>query len=75
MACTFPRAFGFHTWFESKFGDLCRLHDLHYAMGVLPRKKADCKLAAGIIDRGYFTLGIAAYIAVRIFGVTRYRGA
>lgn len=72
--CTMPRAFGFHAWYEAKFGDLCRKHDEQYAAGV-PRHIADQHFVAGIILRGYPALAFLTYLFVRVVGRFHYTRA
>lgn len=67
-----PRAFGFHAWYEEKFGDLCKQHDHHYTTAY-PRKQADLELTAGIVLRGYPALALLTYIFVRGIGWKHYR--
>ena len=69
--CTMPYMPWFRVWFNTKFGDLCERHDLHYQQKY-PRKMADIELAVGIINRGYPLFGFLAYFAVRIFGRWHY---
>lgn len=71
-ACTLPALIGLRRWFNDNFGDLCKSHDDLYDVGF-DRKKADRILAIGIISRGYFWLGVFAYIAVRLFGWLHYK--
>lgn len=70
--CTMPHAFGFHAWFEAKFGDLCARHDEAYSNGE-NRKQADLSLAAGIMVRGYPALAFITYMFVRSAGLLHYK--
>lgn len=68
MTCTIPSLFGFKAWFEKRFGYACELHDEDYVAKAITRKQADCKMAASIIRKGYFWLGLATYIYCRLLG-------
>ena len=70
--CSVPRLLGFGKWFETRFGGLCKQHDKYYAVGILPRKAADCYLMSGIVLKGYPVFGFLTYIAVRLFGWLHY---
>tara|TARA_R100001530_G_scaffold57223_1_gene41635 strand:+ start:680 stop:1024 length:345 start_codon:yes stop_codon:yes gene_type:complete len=65
---------------DFNFAEVCNNHDNDYYWGGsnVNRKKADKKLRDGIVEKNpdskfYFLISRLYYIAVRIFGWTRYR--
>lgn len=66
--CTLPKLFGIQDWFDRRFLEGCEQHDADYVAQGITRKQADCKMAAYIINRGYFWLGVIAYGYCRLFG-------
>lgn len=71
--CTVPAIFGLRHWFETRFGGLCKQHDEYYAVGDLPRFKADCLLMAGMVNKGYPVLAFGTFLFVRVFGIFHYK--
>lgn len=68
--CTMPKdPFGFRDWFESKFGDLCEIHDKAYKKGY---NYGGCKLCSdfrfitGIAERGNPFLAFWVLFAVQM---------
>jgi len=63
--CTLPNIPFFRDWFEGKFGELCKRHDLGYFTG-------DCKLchdkefAVNIAKKGHPVLAIFVFAAVNL---------
>jgi len=68
MVCTVPSLLGFRDWFEARFAEGCETHDDDYVAQAIDRKRADCKMAAYVISKGYFWFGLVTYIYCRIFG-------
>lgn len=68
MTCTIPSLLGFREWFEARFIDACETHDNDYMVQAITRKQADCKMAASVIGKGYFWLGLVTYIYCRLLG-------
>ena len=67
--CTSPKILGFDRWFQEKFGDLCHAHDVAYLERVWSVKmQSDYDLTAGMIQRGYFWLGVGTFLFVASLG-------
>jgi len=67
--CTLPKLpFGGREWFESKFGDLCEVHDQDYKKGY---QYGGCKLCRDwrftfiIARRGHPFIAIGAFVIVQ----------
>lgn len=63
--CTMPKIPYFRDWFESKFSDLCNMHDLGYVY-LDCKLCCDFRLAAGIAERGYPFIGLLTFFAVNL---------
>lgn len=66
--CTIPAIFGFRHWFETKFGKACLQHDKDYLAQRITRKRADIKMFAYMVNKGYPMIAIIAYGFNRAFG-------
>lgn len=65
---TVPNWFGIRDWYEKTVPEAVQDHDDDYAKQVITRKHADCKIAAAVINKGYYWRGIAAYVYCRSLG-------
>jgi hypothetical protein len=54
-SCTVPAILGLREWFESRFGDMCRVHDYAYVRR-LGKWKADMAFLKRMQERGYWWL-------------------
>ena len=68
--CTMPKLpFGFREWFESKFGDLCEIHDADYKRGYASggcKLCSDFKFIVKIAQRGHPILALFVFLAVQV---------
>ena len=63
--CTMPNIPFFRDWFESKFSDLCYMHDCQYAMHF-GKFQADRIFVKNIINRGYWWLALPVFLAINL---------
>jgi hypothetical protein len=63
-----PKILGFRAWFESRFGDLCALHDLAYIHRAGWRIVVDYTFAKNMWLAGYWWLAIPSFILICAVG-------
>ena len=59
--CTVPAIFGLREWFEERFHEGCKQHDIDYIVQDITRKEADLRLLQSMIGKGHPLLGLITY--------------
>lgn len=81
--CSIPEIFNLRKWFEKNFGYACEYHDAMYRDKTLSRFEADVLLVKDMKEKVkeksaasrafvYYPVVAATFVAVRLFGWTRY---
>lgn len=71
--CSVPDVIWVDDWFEAKYEEACIQHDIYYTEGsTVSRLEADNIFLSDMLTIGGIFIPALAYLAVRIFGFTRF---